>query len=74
VILAPPGDSATALPPMPAIEIELAGNTCVRLCCAGTGSSFKKNVASPRRRLLGRVVDIRQWQAIRDHRHARYQN
>jgi transposase len=31
VILAPPGDSATALPPMPAIEIELAGNTCVRI-------------------------------------------
>ena len=31
VILAPTGGSVTAPPPMPAIEIELAGNTCVRI-------------------------------------------
>jgi transposase len=31
VILASTGDSVTAPPPMPAIEIELAGNTCVRI-------------------------------------------
>src|SRR5205814_5694789 len=31
VILAPTGDRVTAPPPMPAIEIELAGKTCVRI-------------------------------------------
>jgi transposase len=31
VLLASTGDSVTAPPPMPAIEIELAGNTCVRI-------------------------------------------
>ena len=31
VLLAPTGDSVTAPPPMPAIEIELAGNTRVRI-------------------------------------------
>jgi transposase len=31
VILAPTADSITAPRPMPAIEIELAGNTCVRI-------------------------------------------
>ena len=31
VVLAPTGDSVTAPPPMPAIGIELAGNTCVRI-------------------------------------------
>src|SRR3954451_12486245 len=30
-LLGPPGDSVTARPPMPAIEIELAGNTRVRI-------------------------------------------
>jgi transposase len=31
VLLAPTGDSVTVPPPMPAIEIELAGNTRVRI-------------------------------------------
>src|SRR3954451_5834763 len=31
VLLAPTGDSVTARPPVPAIEIELAGNTRVRI-------------------------------------------
>jgi transposase len=31
VLLTPSGDSVTAPPPMPAIEIELAGNTRVRI-------------------------------------------
>ena len=31
VLLAPTGDSVNAPPPMPAIEIELAGNTRVRI-------------------------------------------
>ncbi len=36
VLLAPAGDSVTASPPMPAIEIELAGNTRVRISASAS--------------------------------------